>query len=173
MDWEQLAKPKPIYPGTPLATRILQSPLWVAQMKVDGMRVMVDVGRAKTTLTSRHGKNVLLASDAAMAVTSGIPAMSLCDAEWEERFRLLWIFDVMRIAGQDIASQPLSERLMRLNSAIVPNKHLRIVPTIRERKECYYNAVIEVGGEGVVLKRLADQYPRGGVVWLKLKPVRS
>jgi bifunctional non-homologous end joining protein LigD len=173
MNWEMLARPKPIYPGTPLAKRILESPLWIAQLKVDGTRSIVDVGRSKTKLTSRHGKSLQISSDAAQDVLTSVPALTLMDAELEERLHVIWVFDLLMIAGQDITARPLSERLMRMNAVVQENEHVRIMPAIRERKEDYYNAVIEAGGEGIVLKRLSDPYPSGGVVWLKLKPIRS
>jgi bifunctional non-homologous end joining protein LigD len=173
MNWEMLAKPKPIYPGTPLAKRILESPLWVAQLKVDGMRVMVDIQRSKTIITSKHGKITQPPSKSVLDAINSIPALTLLDCEMDSQSEQLWIFDLLVVASQNITHRPLSERLMRLNSVVQENKHIKLVPTVRERKEDYYNAVIEAGGEGIVLKRLSDPYPKGGVVWLKLKPVRN
>lgn len=173
MNWEQLAKPKPIFPGTPIASRILESPLWVAQLKVDGVRALTVVGRSSVKMTSKHGIAVPISSDAACSVMAGVPAMSILDAEWLQSCQQLWVFDIFQIAGADVSGQPLSERLLRLNANVEANDAIRVVPTMRERKGDYYNAVIEAGGEGVVLKKLSDPYPRGGVIWLKLKPIRS
>ena len=174
MNWENLARPKPLPHGSPLYQRLIGSPLWVAQLKVDGWRVLVDVLRnGCIRLTTRHGEELSAPKDFAGSVLPGIPALTSLDCELERPWKKLWVFDVLTVAGADMTGRPLSERLVRLANVVQENDVTAIVPTTRERKDDYYNAVIEAGGEGIVLKRLCDPYPRGGVVWMKTKPELS
>lgn len=170
MTWESLARPQPVAHGSPLYNRVAASELWIAQMKVDGWRVLVEVDRAKRIkATSRHGKPVDLASGAVAGLAS-VPAMSALDAEYVSKEGALYVFDVLTLAGADMTGLPMSTRSTRLGAVVEEGEHVHVVRNVRDRKEDYYQALVSQGAEGMVLKRLADPYPARGVVWLKVKP---
>lgn len=100
-----------------------------------------------------------------------LPAMTEVDAELERPWKCVHVFDVMTMAGVDMVSRPLSERLIRLG-AILDGHEDDEIRKIRSSRDvdAFYHQIISEGGEGVVVKRLCDPYPRGGIVWLKVKP---
>jgi len=139
-------------------------------MKIDGRRVLVEKGRSGAVkATSRHGEPTRL-GDAIVDGLGWLPALSALDCELDTRAGVLFPFDVLMIAGRDVAELPLSTRLVRLAAVLEAGESVQAVRTIRDRKDEFYRAVVREGGEGIVLKNLGDPYPRRGVVWLKVKP---
>jgi len=161
-----LARPKLVPYGSPLWNRLSEDPEWVAQEKIDGMRVLVTTSPA--TVTSRHGHD--------MRGRVGMYASEWLGGESRRGVRLvidaelrkgrLYCFDLL-----STTQAPLSERLMRLGDALEgANQGVFMCPTVREGKREFYADVVYGGGEGVVLKSLRDPYPRlCGAVWFKVK----
>ena len=87
------------------------------------------------------------------------------------------IFDVLKTNGQDLTSLALRERITYLNefqSFIKSSgyeEHIRFEELIFHEKEEFFKRVVEVGGEGIVLKDLEAPYFPGArsLSWLKLK----
>jgi len=87
------------------------------------------------------------------------------------------IFDVLKANGQDLTSLALRERITYLNefqSFIKSSgyeEHIRFEELIFHEKEEFFKRVVEVGGEGIVLKDLEAPYFPGArsLSWLKLK----
>ena len=171
--WKDLARPKPCPYGSVLYKRVINSSQWVAQEKVDGWRVLVTTSRGGTvSITTRHGEGLTCTTSFARTVALAVPAMSTLDCELLRPWKKLVALDVLQIAGRDMSRQPLSERMMRLQSLLdgASSGMLCLVRGSATEKEELYKTIVDSGGEGVVLKRLLDPYPRAGVVWLKVKP---
>jgi ATP-dependent DNA ligase len=70
------------------------------------------------------------------------------------------IFDVLRADGQDLIVFSFNERLQYLDdfkkfvTASGYGEHIRFEELIYHEKEDYFRKIIEVGGEGIVLKDL-------------------
>jgi len=87
------------------------------------------------------------------------------------------IFDVLKANGQHLTSLALRERITYLNefqSFIKSSgyeEHIRFEELIFHEKEEFFKRVVEVGGEGIVLKDLEAPYFPGArsLSWLKLK----
>ena len=87
------------------------------------------------------------------------------------------IFDVLKANGQDLTPLALRERITHLNefqSFIKSSgyeEHIRFEELIFHEKEEFFKRVVEVGGEGIVLKDLEAPYFPGArsLSWLKLK----
>lgn len=147
--WQDLARPKLVPMGSPMYRRLMGSPHWVAQEKIDGVRCLVTVCRGKTTGISRSGKVL------------EVPRLDVGDMvlDCELLGGELWVFDRV-----DRPELPLSARLMRIPET------LRTVGAAILGKEEFLRGVFDRNGEGVVLKCLQDEYPpSGGADWYKVK----
>ena len=89
-------------------------------------------------------------------------------------------FDCMRFRGEDITQKPLRERLEYLTEVIgilevcgIDTIHQ--IRTVTNGKREHYDAVVERGGEGIVVKDLDSLYDAGSrnKAWTKVKPVRT
>ncbi len=80
------------------------------------------------------------------------------------------IFDILYDKGRDVRGLPYETRrdiLLRYLSDIAdPKKHLDIIPVELQDKERFYEDIIELGGEGVILKDTQAPYGTG---WAKVK----
>jgi len=172
--WKDLARPKPCPYGSTLYKRVIDSSAWVAQEKVDGWRVLVDLGRnGKPVLVTRHGETLAAPKGIVSELATRFPALSTVDCELIRPWKKLVALDVLQIAGRDMSRQPLSERMMRLGALfgnLDSQSLLASVSSSLKNKEEFYESITSAGGEGIVLKRLNDPYPRAGAVWLKVKP---
>ncbi len=87
-----------------------------------------------------------------------------------------YFFDLLHLDGRDLVDSPGSERLEALAS-LVPDEHLvpRLVTSDLGEAEAFVSRVLDLGHEGVVVKRLAASYDAGrrGSAWVKVKPVHT
>ena len=90
-------------------------------------------------------------------------------AEQEKRGKLKYhVFDILFLRGEDVRSKPYKERRKMLElTCLQLNNPDFIWPVPQcEDKPYYFKAVIDDGGEGIVLKHLNSSY---GVNWVKVK----
>ena len=86
-----------------------------------------------------------------------------------------FFFDVLRLDGEDLLEQPLSDRLARL-AALVGT---RAMPAIRTDDAAtaasFLGDALSAGHEGVMVKAFDSTYEAGrrGGAWRKVKPVRT
>jgi len=87
-----------------------------------------------------------------------------------------YFFDLLHLDGQDLVDAAGSERLAALER-LVPAEHLvpRLVTDQTEEAEAFVSKVLDLGHEGVVVKKLAAPYDAGrrGSAWVKVKPVHT
>lgn len=84
-------------------------------------------------------------------------------------------FDIIHLDGEDLLDRPLSHRLAALDS--LPSELLVDRVTTADLAEAtdFTQQVLDVGHEGVMVKRLDAAYEAGmrGGAWVKIKPVRT
>ncbi|GAA2734858.1 ATP-dependent DNA ligase [Pedococcus aerophilus] len=178
------------------ATAIPHGEGWVHEVKWDGMRVLADIRDGRLTLTSRTGNDVtasypelapladayddMLLDGEVVALDGGRPSfgalaerMHVRDRRKAERLAsvrpaTLMVFDLLRLYGSDLTSQPLSARRELLERLDLKGRHWQVPPVYDDGEELF-SATLEQGLEGVVSKRLSAPYLPGrrSTDWLK------
>lgn len=170
---------------------------WLHEVKWDGMRILADVHEGRLVLTSRNGNDVtasfpelaglagayddMLLDGEVVALDAGRPSfaalaerMHVQDRRKAERLATtrpvtFMVFDLLRLFGQDLTSQPLSARRELLERLDLDGRHWQVPPVYADGSELY-RATLEQGLEGVVSKRASSPYLPGrrSAEWLKL-----
>ena len=83
----------------------------------------------------------------------------------------LYLFDLLRLGGEDLRELPLRERKARLRRELTFQGPVRFSPHINERGEEMFREACANGLEGVMAKRADSPYNSGGRSrdWLKFK----
>jgi bifunctional non-homologous end joining protein LigD len=173
-------------PGSHVPT----DPGWSHEVKWDGVRVLADTTRTGTTrLWSRNENDVTVAwpelnrsplGDRDLLVDGEVIALN---ARGLPDFRVLqdrmhvrnaaaaarladrlpatyMVFDVMRVDGKDVASQPLGERRRILRGLGLEHSTWQ-VPDAYDDGPMLHSATFQQGLEGIVSKRLTSRYVFG------------
>ena len=170
---------------------------WVLQPKWDGFRLLVDVhadgevrgwSRHGTNLTARLGPLLAPFADIApgtafdgelVAVTErdGRPTLDFAavtravftgQPSATDRLRFV-AFDVLALAGQDVRPRPWEERDARLRETLPVCDRIRVVES-QPATPMVHEAIVALGFEGTVLKRVGSAYrPGRHRTWIKQK----
>jgi bifunctional non-homologous end joining protein LigD len=160
------------------------------------MRVLADVRDGRLTLTSRAGNDAtasfpelagladlyddMLLDGEVVALDGGRPSfgalaerMHVRDRRKAERLATtrpvtFMVFDLLRLYGSDLTSQPLSARRELLERLDLDGRHWQVPPVYDDGQELF-DATLEQGLEGVVSKRRSSPYLPGrrSADWLK------
>jgi bifunctional non-homologous end joining protein LigD len=184
-----LASPGTVIPG---------GPEWAHEIKWDGMRVLADVRDGRLRLSSRNENDVtasfpelstlagpgrpddMLLDGEVVALEAGLPSFSALAERMhvsnDRRARRLAVsrpvtfmaFDLLRLDGVDLATEPLARRRDALESISLAGPHTQVPPTYDDGL-ALQAATLEQGLEGVVSKRLSSRYSPGrrSPDWLK------
>lgn len=168
--------------------RVPRGPEWVHEVKWDGMRVLADVHDGRLTLTSRNGNDVTTAYPELLPLAR-LYADALLDAEivafdhglpsfgaLAERMHVrspkkaaalaatrpvtLMVFDLLRLFGSDLTSQPWQARRELLERLDLAGPRWQVPPTYDDGEQLL-DATAEQGLEGVMSKRRASLYLPG------------
>ena len=176
------------YPDTPVQSSELVLPTlpegqWIAQMKYDGWRCLVEVRPDRHLLfTTRHDKPCPV-SDALRRELIGalgrLPAGTVLDGEWMCRragvtHERLWLFDVLRLDRDDWQlPRPAADRFALLRELVPADL---VVPWATGGYAAFFEQTKgDPATEGVVLKHVASSYLgstrecRTNPMWLKVK----
>ena len=175
MEPTRLARPEPAEYGSKVYENITESSVWVAELKMDGWRIMAKCGDF-VELWTRHGRRLEDAPREIRTALAKLPEGAVIDGELVrgQYFDRMYVWDVLHDGEKDLRGRPYSERIMRLGE-IVGREVAPYILTVERAvtakdKRMMWKCREVRGGEGVVYKRLADAYPPdGGAVWLKVK----
>jgi ATP-dependent DNA ligase len=166
MHYSQLARPIAVPHGSRLYKNLCADPKWVAQEKVDGMRVLV----RGVELISRHGKEVE-PGPKLRAALKALPKGWEFDGELKDG--VLHLFDVVKRVShysEPVKNMQFVYRWMVLNEVMWPTPYIKTVHMSNNIDQGFIDWTGN-GGEGVVVKNLNDGYPPfGGAEWYKVKP---
>lgn len=181
-------------------------PGYVYEPKWDGFRCLAGVNsRGKATLWSRRGTDLTVAfPEVATALARALPADTVVDGEivrWDGahlNFEALQrrnrtnaagaarlaqtepchviVFDLLRRAGQDLATKPLSQRRAALEE-LLDRMEVRGPHTVMlgmqtddvDTARLWSESMAPLGVEGVVAKRASQTYRPGVRGWQKIK----
>jgi bifunctional non-homologous end joining protein LigD len=171
---------------------------WVHEIKYDGYRILALADGDDVQLLSRNGKDwtarfqpvadALAALALSDSVLDGEIAVELEDgrtsfqalqnllAGQRAGSRLVfWIFDLLRVAGEDLRRRPLLERKDKLDRLLRDSRPpLRYSDHVTGHGPAFLARACEHGLEGIISKRSDAPYRAGrGTDWLKVKCVRE
>ncbi|MGR3756352.1 MAG: DNA ligase D [Tranquillimonas sp.] len=161
------------------------------EVKLDGYRALVSLGRTGARIFTRNGHDWSDRFAPLLPPLAELPAdTALLDGEIVAGAGLqgftalqkaieaggpytLYAFDLLHRDGADLASQPLRDRRRALEDLMrdaVPEGPLRLSPLIEGDPAAPFAAICGAGGEGLIAKQTDAPY-RGGRsrAWLKIK----
>ena len=160
--------------------RIPEGEAWVYELKLDGYRVQAISDAAGVRLLSRRGKDLtakfpLVSRDLMNAVKVGTALdgeLVAFDDEGKLSFNALqnaasgthfvfFAFDVLASEGKDVKALPLRERKDLLESILNLRDHVQLSAHCGGQLSRFLEGVKQIGGEGVVAKRLDSRYEPG------------
>jgi DNA ligase D-like protein (predicted ligase) len=164
-------------------------PDWIFETKLDGIRCLAERSGHEATLTSRTGRDMsgdypavaeALAKDPAadflvdgeiVAFAGGITSFSRLQQRGRAKVRVyLYLFDILRLGGEDTTGLPLRERKSLLRRSLRFEGPIRYVAHRNRDGEAIYREACKKGLEGVIAKRADSSYVHGrSRDWLKFK----
>jgi bifunctional non-homologous end joining protein LigD len=166
-------------------------PGWVYELKFDGFGGQGIRDKRGVHLLSRNGKDfsrkfpqVCAALKEALPLgtavdgelvafdESGHPSFNAIQNASAETKMVFFVFEVLVNRWRDVMHLALSERLLLLQSAVVPSERVKLSEHFAGPVSRFVSAVRQMGGEGVVAKRLSSRYEpakRTGA-WSKKRP---
>jgi DNA ligase-1 len=83
-----------------------------------------------------------------------------------------YIFDILVLDGETLIDLPFRERRKRLGEALTDHVTPQLVSDDPAAIETFYNAALDAGHEGIMVKDLDSRYQPGvrGKHWVKVKP---
>ena len=189
----------------PMLARLADRPFshagWLFEPKLDGFRVLAFSREGKAELLSRNGQNLEMLFP---RITSELEAqfekdlvldgeVVALDQEGRPDFGLLqrtanakgsssdaativyFPFDLLYVNGTSLKRVPLIERKKLLSLVLNPGEHVHHVEYVEGEGESFYQAVVNLGLEGMVAKRRNSLYEPGARSrsWLKVKAVQA
>jgi DNA ligase D-like protein (predicted ligase) len=182
-----------------LTDRRFSDPDWIYERKLDGERVIAYREHGRVSLLSRNRKRL---DDTYPEIADAVAAqprdcvldgevvafegrqtsfarlqgrMQLHDARRARASGIAvfyYVFDLLRLDGEDLVRVPLRDRKRLLRGAVDPGDPLRLLPHRVEHGETYYRQACGRGWEGVIAKRASGHYIAGrSPDWLKFKCV--
>ena len=155
-------------------------PGWVYELKLDGFRAQGIWDKSGVHLLSKNGKDFSKKfPQVCAALKEALPLGTAVDGElvaFDESGHLsfnaiqnssaetnivFFAFDVLVNRWSDVKHLALSERLLLLQSAVIPSERVQLSEHFVGPVSRFVSAVRQMGGEGVVAKRLTSRYEPG------------
>jgi bifunctional non-homologous end joining protein LigD len=171
---------------------------WLFELKYDGFRLLASGGAGEAVLALKRGRDATATFPEIAAALAALPFQGLIldgeivvlGEEGRPTFQglqhriagrpaagpaVLFAFDLLACEGFDLRPLPLRERKALLDQALAgPPGVIRPTVCVPERGEQLYEAVRQMGLEGIVGKRLESPYSSGySPDWLKVREERS
>ncbi|PRQ05466.1 putative DNA ligase-like protein [Enhygromyxa salina] len=154
----------------------------IAQQKLDGSRVLVHIDDGEIRATNRAGQLTTIHASILAALDS-VPRGTVIDGELMSGADgpCYWLFDILKIAGEDLRGLGYLERWERLDAEIEPvvEPPIRILEYAQgsAAKQALYDRLVAGSAEGIVFKRADARYqtgrPSSGGDQLKHKFIKS
>ena len=161
-------------------SRIPEGDVWVYELKLDGYRAQAIRDSAGVRLLSRNGKDLtrkypLIGRDLLESIgpdTALDGELVAFDAEGKLSFNALqnaaagthvvfFAFDILVSEGKDVKSSPLRDRKALLRSALKRSDRVQLSEHLNGPLAKFLTGVKQIGGEGVIAKRLDRPYEPG------------
>jgi bifunctional non-homologous end joining protein LigD len=183
-----------------LATLVKEPPAgdgWLHEIKYDGYRIGCRIRAGRVTLISRNGKDWTAAFPEIAAAAAALPTkdalidgeVAIVLADGRTSFQMLqnaaqgdksagtliyFVFDLLRLDGENVAREPLVERKARLRALVGRRKasRIRYADHVMGSGREFFEQAQHLGLEGIISKRTSEPYrPGRHGEWLKTKCV--
>lgn len=160
--------------------QLLDDPAYLAQQKLDGMRILAHVGET-VVVTNRSGQ-LSSAPGEVLEVLANAPHGTILDGELVRTGgeTTYWVFDLLQHGSADLRSEPYLERFQELDALVDQlTAPVRLVPlmTTPEEKRALFEKLSAARAEGIVFKLRSAPYtpgrPASGGSQLKYKFVKT
>ncbi|MBZ9817414.1 DNA ligase D [Mesorhizobium sp. CA7] len=169
---------------------------WLHEVKFDGYRMQAQIAGSEVRLLTRAGldwtgkfegpvtaalaklkcRDAIIDGEIVVLADSGVSSFPMLQADLSarraDRF-IYYVFDLMRLNGEDLRREPLVERKQALAELLgeqPENSALRFSDHFHEPGKVMLQHVCRMGLEGVVSKRADAPYRSGrGLTWIKSK----
>ncbi|RWA64726.1 DNA ligase D [Mesorhizobium sp.] len=169
---------------------------WLHEVKFDGYRIQAQIAGSEVRLLTRAGldwtgkfegpvttalaglkcRDAIIDGEIVVLAGNGVSSFPLLQADLSarrtDRF-VYYVFDLMRLNGQDLRREPLVERKQALAELLgkqPANSALRFSDHFSEPGKVMLQHVCRMGLEGVISKRADAPYRSGrGLTWVKSK----
>ncbi len=143
---------------------LLDGDSYVAQQKLDGIRVLAHLEEHEIVPVNRNGERTDKATAAALRGLAGLPVGTVVDGEIMGDGSY-WLFDVLRLGRQDITHVGYEERWLILADELGPDlaggvEVLRLAMTTDD-KRALFRGLVTAGAEGIVFKTRTAPYTAG------------
>jgi DNA ligase D-like protein (predicted ligase) len=166
-------------------------PDWIFERKLDGVRCLAhrdrggavrlfsrtdrsmngEYSQLVAALESEPREDFVVDGEVVAFDSRGVTSFSRLQRRGRERVAVfLYLFDVLRLDGQDVRDLPLRRRKARLRAALRFQGPVRLTPHRNERGEEMFAEACRKGLEGVIAKRADSPYrATRSSDWRKLK----
>ena len=173
-----------------LADEPFSDPAWIFERKLDGIRCLAHRDGAAVRLLSRTERSMnadypgvvealeaephedfVVDGEVVAFDRRGVTSFSRLQRRGRERVAIFfYVFDLLRLDGEDLRPLPLRERKARLRSEFRFEGPVRLSPHRNEQGEKLFREACARGLEGLVAKRADSPYRAArSRDWLKLK----
>jgi DNA ligase D-like protein (predicted ligase) len=169
---------------------------WEYELTLDGYRAIAFKTRGRVHLRSRNGKDfsqrflslirplqpladeTVVDGEIVALDDAGRPSFNLLqNSATHEDCLVLYLFDLLILAGEDLRNQPLEVRRKLLRTKVMPGlaEPIRLSETIEASAADLVRAVREQGLEGAIAKRRDSLYQAGkrSGTWVKMRVNRG
>jgi len=179
-----------IHPCQPTVAKEPPSgPGWVHELKHDGYRLQIHVRDGRVRLFTMNGAdwskrypriveeaarikgNAVMDAEVVCLVKKGIANFDKLHSRTADHLAVACAFDLLMYDGDDIRRQPLRERKFALSKLLMRSRDgIQYVEHTEGHGEKLFEAVCDLGLEGIVSKRITSVYRSGpSKTWIKVK----
>ena len=179
-----------IHPCQPIvAKRPPAGPGWAHELKHDGYRLQIHVKDGRVRLFTMNGAdwskrypriveeatrirgNAVIDAEVVCLDNKGVGNFDMLRGRNADDFAVACAFDPLMVNGNDLRRQPLRERKLALSKLMIRSRDgIQYVDYTEGHGEKFFDAVCDLGLEGIVSKRLTSVYRSGpSKTWIKVK----
>jgi len=166
-------------------------PSWIYERKLDGIRCLAHRDRGGAAklfsrtdrgmdgdypgvveaLSAERCRDFVVDGEVVAFDSRGVTSFQRLQRRGHERVAIfLYVFDVLRLEGEDVRELPLRERKARLRKALAFDDPIRFTTHRNGDGEAFYEEACRKGWEGLIAKRADAPYTHGrSRDWLKFK----
>jgi bifunctional non-homologous end joining protein LigD len=140
----------------------LDDDAWVAQQKLDGIRIVATVQAKRILPTNRDGQESDNVSAELLSGLDALPEGSVVDGEVLDGN--YWLFDLLRLGDRDVTALGVVERwelLDEVSPGLTGDVQVLALARGKKAKRALYDTLVGKAAEGIVFKRADAPYKAG------------
>ena len=183
-----------IHPCQPTVAKEPPSgPGWAHELKHDGYRLQIHIGDSRVRLFTMNGVDwskryprivgeaarikgsVVMDAEVVCLIKKGVADFGMLHARTSDHLAVACAFDLLMHDGDDLRRRPFRERKLALAKLLIRSRGgIQYVEHTEGHGEKLFEAVCDLGLEGIVSKRLSSVYKSGtSRTWIKVKNPKS